>query len=60
MKVQIIESVMEHALNPTQLGMMVEHEDGKEYKVKEILEHEMRVNQVGQIISITWVEIEPV
>ena len=60
MKVQIVESAAENALNPVQVGMTVEHEDGKKYRVTEILKHEMKANPKGQIISITWVDIEPI
>ena len=60
MKAQIVESAAENALNPVHVGMIVEHEDGKKYRVTEILKHEMKAYSNGQIISITWVNIEPI
>lgn len=58
MKVQIVEPIMESVINPVQVGMKVEHEDGKIYTVTEILKREAKADQNGHVICITWVSVE--
>lgn len=58
MRAKIVEPAHVAALEPTLVGMHIEHEDGKEYVVREIVKQEMIINAYRQLVSITWVDME--
>ncbi|NRG43332.1 hypothetical protein HRF87_00975 [Bacillus sp. CRN 9] len=60
MKVQIVGSMIDATLQPTEIGQRVVHEDGNTYKVTEVVEKEIKTNNSGQFVHITWVNIVPI